>query len=188
MPHSDGQTSQAVSACLARRYSKPARVIRFPRALRKSSGTGTEPRLKGYLVKTKCNQLGNTQPSRHRHVDHGPVRSRIPIRVDGSGTSRIALHSSAVKWFTRRISVFIRGMLRICRICSSAEGTRYSMKCMNNLIPVRRALRVRARLPRVVWRSSRNPSTSRASNCSSCRAEGRTSSLRLANSNRSWNA
>src|SRR6266702_2400516 len=40
----NGRMPQSVSACLARRYSKPARVIRFPRALRNSSGACTEPR------------------------------------------------------------------------------------------------------------------------------------------------
>jgi hypothetical protein len=44
LPRSDGQTTQALPACLGRRYSKPSRVIRFPRALRKSSEACTEPR------------------------------------------------------------------------------------------------------------------------------------------------
>ena len=43
-----------------------------------------------------------------------------------------------MRWRTRRVSAFFAGIARIRRICSNAAGTRYSIKCMNDLMAASR--------------------------------------------------
>src|SRR5450755_2646665 len=56
------------------------------------------------------------------------ARSRMPSRSVGSGASKMACTSSRVRCLTKRDSAFLAGIARTRRICSMADGARYSYK------------------------------------------------------------
>src|SRR5215831_3548103 len=62
----------------------------------------------------------------------------MPAQWTGWGVSRSACISSVDRCRTRRESAFFIGITRIRWICSNADGTRYSMKRMNDLIAASR--------------------------------------------------
>ncbi len=96
--------------------------------------------------------------------------------------------SCAVRCRTRRTSVFLVGIDRIQRICSSADGTLYSMYRMNDLIAASRMFLEPAPFPRVASRSFRKFIISVASICSTCNCDGEIFRLLLAYSKRSLKA
>ena len=74
------------------------------------------------------------------------------------------------------------------RICSIADGMRYSRKCMKDLIAASRMFRELAPLPRVVSRSFRKSSTSGASICSTVNWDGAAWRCLLAKVKSNWKA
>src|SRR5579864_5832437 len=79
------------------------------------------------------------------------ARSRTPSRVDGSGESSRACISSWMRYGTKRLSVFLKGIARTRRTCSTAAGSRCCRKRKNERIAAKRMFHVSAELPRMVF-------------------------------------
>ena len=114
------------------------------------------------------------------------ARSRTPVRVDGSGASSKACISSWARYGTRRESVFLKGIARTRRTCSSAAGSRCSKNRKKERIAARRMFRVSAEFPTSGLQMFQECADQLASNCSSIRADGATLNSLAANSNSNW--
>ena len=197
-------------------YSKPERVKDSPRALTNSSGTGMVPLTANQARSAAAVVFHNGRhrsfgPCHGRarwpvagigdHLGGGrSVRRRvILLRSTGAawrgrgclstgwvGCVQEGLHFLCCQMLDQLDSAFLAGIARIRRICSIAEGTRYSRKCMKDLMAASRMFRELGPLPRVVSRSFRKSSTSGASICSTVNWEGVTWRRLLAKVKSNW--
>ena len=84
----------------------------------------------------------------------------------------MACISCTVRCLTKRVSVFLDGIASTRWICSSAVGSRYCMKCMNDLIAARRVFLELMPFPRATSKWPKKSTTSVASICSKTSFEG----------------
>src|SRR5215472_8247239 len=170
----DGQPS---AECRSRCF--PKRQCALAAALATHADTR---RLGPDFVETQASQFGDSKPSTNRKMEHGSISHALPRRW--IRRVKQGLHFLLTRYPTSRVSVFLNGIARTRRTCSTAAGSRCCRKRKNERRAAKRMFLVSAELPRALSRCSRNVLIIVASNCSSSSAEGATLSFWEANSNK----
>ena len=154
-----------------RRRRFPQRQASFPSALAMDEHIGLG--LKLQIIKAEADQFGDAQSAGVAQVQHGAVADAGPRGWVGCIQNGLHFLDASdagpdATRFSWRESPGCAGS------APCADGTRYSMKCMKDLIAASRTFRELGPLPRVVSKSFRKSTTSGASICSSANWDGAT--------------